>query len=188
MKTIKIITAICLIAILAIGASGCQENVGVSNEEAIEIIEKLFVSVNEINRIHYGEGINHVSDESDNAYADVYPDERYKSLEDIEDFTRRIFTKDLADITLASSFGETDGIVDREPRYISVKYQGEVKLLIRKDIEPLTEIYEYDLTNIEILGTAQGIIEAKIGTTTSKTKRFVLKQEENGWRIDTPTY
>ncbi|MBQ7906664.1 MAG: hypothetical protein IJ309_01675 [Clostridia bacterium] len=188
MKIVKVALAVILIALLAIGIYGCGENGGVSFEEASEIVKGLMVSANEINRIHYGEGISHVEDESDNLYADAHPSERYKSLEDIEVFTYKIYTQDLARAVLDRSFGESEEIVDTTPRYIAVKYENQVKLLVKKDIEPFAEIYEYDLNEIEILGTSDGVIEAKIKTTTGKYKSFVFKYEENGWRIDTPTY
>lgn len=188
MKIVKRALAVILIAILAIGIYGCGENGGVSYEEATEIVKGLMVSANEINRIHYGVGISHVEKDGDELYADVDPSERYKSLEDIESFTYKIYTRDLASSTLKASFGENEGVVDKVPRYIAVKYQNEVKLLVKKDIEPLNEIYVYDLSDIEILGTADGVIEAKIKTTTNKYKKFVFKHEADGWRIDTPTY
>ena len=186
-KLTKILAMLLVVASLATLMVGCNGEESISKEEALPIVQKLMEGVFEINRIHYGDGLEHIDIETNNAYVEMSSSEKYKSLEEIKAFTRSILTERYAEELIVSTFEgrySAGGGTLAQPRYIEV---GDA-ILVRKDIEPLVDVYVYDLDTIEIKETTSNRINAQVTTIDGNIKSIQVRLEENGWRINSTTY
>lgn len=171
---------------IVIGSTGCYKIQNLDNDYAIGIVKELMANADEINRIHYGKGLERHEGNENESYADVMENEKYKSLKEIEDFTRGVLSKRYADILLETT---CDGI---NARYIEVGSINEKKLLVKKEMTEIPNIYSYDLDSIEIEQATTTEIKATIKRADGSTKSlYIISETQNDksvWRIDGPIY
>ena len=188
MRGLRIVALIIMVAIFATVMVGCNGNEeGIEFDEARVIVKKLMSNASEINRIHYGEGLLHLDIESKNAYIEIDPQEKYKSLEEIKAFTRSVLSQSYANELIESTFEgrySAGGGIVTKARYIELSNT----ILVLKDIEAYEGIYCYDLDTIEIKETTLDRIEAIITTIDGNIKEVVCVLEAQGWRLDSTTY
>lgn len=171
---------------IVIGSTGCYKMQYLDNDYAISIVKELMLNADEINRIHYGKGLERQQGNENESYADVMESEKYKSLKEIEDFTRGVLSKKYADDLLKRS---CEGL---NARYIEVGSVNEKKLLVKKEITEIPNIYSYDLDSIEIVQATKLEIKATIKRADGSTKSlYIISETQNDksvWRIDGPIY
>ena len=188
MKSLKIrITALVLLmAFIAIGSTGCYKMEYLDNDYAVSVIKELMASADEINRIHYGIGLEREEGDEGASYANVKASEKYKSIKDIEEFTRSVLSKKYADALLSNTCEGANA------RYIEVGSVDNKQLLVKKEMSQIPEIYSYDLESIEIVQATKLEISATIKSTSGNIKRVkAVSQTENGemvWRLESTTY
>lgn len=177
-----------MVALIATIMVGCNENEqGIEFDEARAIVKDLMDKAKEINRIHYGEGLEHLDIESKNAYIEISPSEKYKSLEEIKAFTRSVLSQSYANELIESTFEgrySAGGEVVTQARYIELSGA----ILVLQDIEAYEGIYYYDLDTVSIKETTLDRIEATITTIDGNIKNVVCVLESNGWRLNSTTY
>ncbi len=173
------------LATVMVGCNGNEE--GIEFDEARVIVKDLMGKAGEINRIHYGEGLEHLDIESKNAYIEIDPSEKYKTIEEIKAFTRSVLSKAYAEELIESTFEgrySAGGGVVTKARYIEISGA----ILVLQDIEAYEGIYYYDLDTVSIKETTLDRIEATITTIDGNTKNVVCVLESSGWRLDSTTY
>ena len=171
---------------LVIGSTGCYKMQYLEENEAVSIVKSLMENAEEINRIHYGAGLEREIGNEGESYARVIDSEKYKSLKDIEEFTRSVLSDRYAtDILNQTCKG-------MNARYIEVGSLNEKVLLAKKEMTQILEIYTYDLSSIKIEQATKLEINATIERSDGKMKKINIISEyiegESVWRIDSPTY
>lgn len=203
----RLIKAACiaLVLIFALGLSGCTKKL--SKEEATQKVCELVEASYELNEIVFGKGLEYIElDEFKNAkYALVKENEKYNSINDIRQEINKVFSVDYAETMKTTAFVGQSGAVDSTsvpPRYIEneqgflvlkndIVLDGEVN--VNGDKQEISyngfKVYKYDTSTVEIKKISRRFIEAYITSLGGEQTILVtLILEENGWRIDSPTY
>jgi len=189
MKKLIKITAIMLIAVIAISMVGCK---AVDENGAKLIVKSLIESSYELNEIYYGKGLmpQATDSEDDNSlYIPVAGNENYQSRDELVNRTYEIFSDDLAESMIDMAFNGAQGAIGSTlvmARYI--EYYG--KLNVRRNIDGI-EIAKYDFSTIEIEKNSRRFIRAKIKIKNSEKSEYAeitLINEDDGWRLDKNTF
>ena len=153
-----------------------------------------------LNEIFWGDGISYIEDDN-YRNGQYYPaDPLYLKRIDVESITDLIaltgsvfsldYTESICESTMASSVGNYGMAV-----YVRY-YQGEDHIMVYTACKPLlTDKVEYDLSSVTATGSKgeRVYVNLSVNVTrddTSQTReiKVALIEEENGWRIDSPTY
>ena len=182
----KLIALMLLMTFIVIGSTGCYKMEYLDNDYAVSVVKELMAKADELNRIHYGVGLERAEGNEKESYSEVLEGEKYKSLKDIEKFTRSVLSEKYASELLKST---CDGI---DARYIEVGSVDEKKLLAKKEMTVVPGISSYDLESIEIEQATKLEIKATIKRVDGTAKSLIIVSEkqdgESVWRINGPTY
>lgn len=197
------LACIALVFIFVLGLTGCQKKL--TEEEATLKVAELVEASYELNEIVFGEGLEYIeTEESKNTrYALVKENDKYNSKYDIEVAINKVFSVKYSTTMKNTAFEGQSGAVGGTgvpARYIENK-QGFLVLKEKTvhdesiDGEKLDEGYfsidvlKYDTSTIEIKKISRRFIEAYVTSLGGEQTILVtLILEENGWRIDSPTY
>ena len=197
------LACIALVFIFVLGLTGCQKKL--TKEEATVKVAELVEASYELNEIVFGEGLEYIeTEESKNTrYALVKENDKYNSIYDIELAISKVFSVKYSNTMKKTAFEGQSGAVGGTgvpARYIENK-QGFLVLKEKTvhdesiDGEKLNEGYfsidvlKYDTSTIEIKKISRRFIEAYVTSLGGEQTILVtLILEENGWRIDSPTY
>ncbi len=184
-----------------------------SDEEAQRILTELVPKSEELNKIFWGEGLP-VEDETNEAlnsvtsaqYRAVAQACEYKSIEDIKKSAESVFSSDYLNQVYAVAFGEYEdqtqnngeeetGTVDAEElglNTLNARYIEENGVLY-KDITyaEYTLSTDIDEMSAEVVKRGMGIIVCRVDCTVGgekKTMEITLRNENDIWLIDSPTY
>ena len=162
-----------------------------------------------LNEIFYGSGIPYINDESraDGAYYEA--DYSYTSshgiqtVEDIKEMARAVFSEGYCEqifSTILSPVGDDDKI------YYMARYYQKTDSLSGENISIMVyslariflyDSYEYDLSSITVDGSkgervyisvGVNVTDSETGELHTVTRSIALIEEEDGWRVDSPTY
>lgn len=204
-KNIIRAVAVALVCIFTLGLTGCTKKL--TKEEAIAKVGELVDASYELNEIIFGDGLEYIeTEESKNTkYALVKENEKYNCINDIRNAINDVFSKDYGATLKTTAFVGQSGVVENtktEPRYIenemgflvlkndvildgSVSVDGEKQEILYYGVS----VNKYDISTIEIKKISRRFIEAYITSVDgSETILVTLILEENGWRLDSPTY
>lgn len=207
--TISLILSIIVVFSMLFSLSSCGEkNREYDEAEVLSAAENLIKKSERLNKIYWGEGIIYSPDNSlaNGAYYSADPESTellgVNTVDDIINLTKETFTADYAKIaidTKLSSVSDEDGIqiyaryyqkysaLDNSPECIMVYKNAEIFL---------KDKCEYDYSTLCIDGVKGQSIFVKIAVKVtnpdgeSMTTHAVVEliEEENGFRINTPTY
>ena len=204
-KNIIKIIAVALLCIFTFGLTGCTKKL--SRDEATAKVSELVEASYEINEIVFGNGLEYIeTEESKNTrYALVLENDKYNSISDISNAIDRIFSEDYGKVLKTTAFDGQGGAVDgtKVPERYIENEQG--FLVLKNDIvldgmvsvegekQKISyfgfKVNKYDTETIEIKKISRRFIEAYITSENGEETILVtLILEENGWRIDSPTY
>ncbi len=204
-KKLTKIASIALICIFVFGLTGCTKKL--SKNEATEKVAELVDESYELNEIVFGKGLEYIeTEEFKNAkYALVKENSKYNSINDIRVALDKVFSEDYSFIMKTTAFVGQSGGVDLTsvpPKYIEneqgflvlkndIVLDGNVS--VNGDKQEISyngfKVYKYDTSTIEIKKISRRFIEAYITSEGGEQTILVtLILEENGWRIDSPTY
>ena len=204
----KIISLITLIALLCSLISCGEKNREYDENEVKQAAEELIRKSDDLNRIFWGEGIGYIEDASYSVGyyypADIFSLSYYgiETIDDLKDKTQKVFSYSYSQnifSTVLSSLSDGDGIYafaryyqkfsdaeNKEPECIMV-YSNALVLL--KD-----EVY-YNFDTLQVVGSKKDTVYVTLSVdikrdenTQTRSLKVGLIEEENGWRIDTPTY
>ena len=207
----SIITVICCTFIFPVVFSSCASRM--TDEDAQKILMELVPKSEELNKIFWGEGLP-VEDETNEAlnsvtsaqYRAVAQDSEYKSIEDIKKAAESVFSSDYLNQIYAAAFGEyedqTQKTEDEETGTVNADDLGlntlnaryiEEKGVLYKDItySEYTLSTEIDETSAKVVKSGVGIIICRVDCTVAgekKTMEIALRNENDIWLIDSPTY
>lgn len=187
-----------------------------TDEDAVSVLSELIPTSQELNEIFLGEGLRAEGDESGSNYdfgAEYYPvasDEKYQSIDEIKSAAEKVFSADYLKTLYRLAFdgveetvtsapeteeGETakvdlDAPINEaiEPRYImkedrlcvDVKYKG-----YKLTSEPIASSARVTKQKFE---TATVELDYKDGDGNLSQMKIELVYENDGWRLDSPTY
>jgi hypothetical protein len=176
--------------------------------EVLSIAKELIEKSKTLNELYYGEGIAYIDDESrkDGSYyeADYLSLSKFgiKTVDDIKNLTRSVYTVEYSNILINTKLSSvsSDNSVVSLARYYQKKNSetGENEcIMVYKDAKVFLEdtvIYDYD--SMKVSDVDEDIIYVTLSVTVinsenkSQTSSLTvgLIEEENGFRLDTPTY
>ena len=187
---------------------GCEKDRKYEEAEVFEAVRKLIPISEKVNEIYYGEGIicdMNLSD-ADGAYykADELSLKEFgvKNITDIKNLTYSCYSKELAEgiiQTKLSSVSDDDGIkiyVRYYQKYNALDNSEECIMVYKKAEVFLTDDIIYDYTTLKIKDVVGEVIFVDIDATVTnsegksqvRTLTVQLIEQEDGWRLNSPTY
>ena len=180
-------------------------------EEAVvkEEAEKLIRASENLNEVFWGRGIDYIEDT--NTASGNYREASYTALKKfgfttiagLEELTRATFSESYADSilkTTIASISDEDGIqilARYYQKYTDETYTETECIMVYTAAKPLlVDKVEYFYDSIKVTHSKKETVFVEIdckvvsddGKTQTKTLEIGLIEEENGWRIATPTY
>ena len=204
----KIISLIMLIALLCSLISCGEKNREYDENEVKIAAEALIRKSADLNRIFWGEGIGYIDDASFSVGyyypADIFSLSYYgiETVEDLKEKTRKVFSYSYSQnifSTVLSSLSDGDGIYafaryyqkfsdaeNKEPECIMV--YSNALVLLKDEVN-------YNFDTLQVIGSKKDTVYVTLSVdvkrddkTQTRNLKVGLIEEENGWRIDTPTY
>ncbi len=204
MKSLKALlkSLLCIMLVSIIGTGLCSCGTRVTDEGAKNVVNGLVKKSYDLNRIYFGTGLKYTdSDEyKDSKYAPVSEEEKIQNSTDLREETNKVFSEEYSKSILTMAlFGATSG--DGETALFARYVEKDGLLTVYKNYKPLVlkdgqlvpsekdfEINEYDLTKTVVTKNSRNFIEATITSLDGDTINITIVYEDNGWRIDSPTY
>ena len=197
----RIVSIILSAAILLLFTScGGEKNREYDESEVKAAAEGLILKSARLNEIFWGEGIPYIEDDSYKS-GQYYPaDFVYlnnigaQTVDDILKLTSEVFTKGYTLSIYSSTFSSQVG--DYGMAGYTRYYQGTECIMVYSGYKPLlTDTVEYITEGIEVIGSKGEVVTVKVPikvtrdiSVQEKHIEVDLVEEENGWRIDSPTY
>lgn len=188
----------------------CEKNREYDEAEVVSCAKDLIKKSVILNDIFYGRGIPYVDDASTSLGKYYMADGLYLSLmgietlSDIDKKTREVFSSSLADqiyTTKMQTVYDADGTIRGYSRYYqkySILNPDEPEcIMVNKDAETLLKdkvTYNYETVKatgskgMTVFVEIEVFVETDDGKSQTKSLEIGLVEEENGWRISTPTY
>ena len=202
----KLLSLIIIISILTLLVS-CNRKY---DEEVVRVeAERLIRASENLNEIFWGRGIDYI--EGTNTADGYYREASYSALKkfgfttikELEELTRATFSESYADSVLATT---TSSIIDEDgiqflaryyQKYTDETYTEPECIMVYTQVKPLLlDEVEYFYDSLRVTHSKKKTVFVEIdckvvredGKTQTKTLEIGLVEEENGWRISTPTY
>ncbi len=167
-------------------------------DPAVALIEASFV----INDIAFGQGLPVWALDSSYAvqmniyhnrpnYVQITPYSDFQSVEQIKQRMEAVYSEDYVTSLYAPLF---DGYAYEEGAMISQYHEDSTRMYQRRDYDPLLEGQRiYDYSTMRVVDGDKGYAVIAIDTHLEHEEKILtvelsLVLEENGWRLDTPTY
>ena len=201
-----LLTIVVIIALFA--CVSCSNDREYDENEVIANAKILISKSEKLNDIYYGHGIKYTKDES--AGNGIYYPADYFSLNefgvqtvnDIKNLTVECFTKEYSDLIINTKLAQ---VSDDEGIQVYARYyqkynaldNSEECIMVNKNaVIYLTDTVIYDYSSIHVSRVEGEEVFVKIsatvitedGKTQTKEIEISLLEEENGWRINSPTY
>ena len=197
-KTVSLI----LVAVFILLLPSCvtEKNRSYDEGEVKTAAEELIKKSETLNEIFWGNGIPYVDDDS-YSQGQYYPaDPIYLAkhgfmtvdalIKEAEAVFSKAYTVSICTSILTSSAGDYG--MTGYTRY----YQGEEVIMVYKKYKPLlTDLVEYDYSGISVIGSKGETVTVSIPIKVTRGElsqqraiKINLIEEENGWRIDSPSY
>ena len=204
------IIAIIFSLLLSLCLFSCESNREYDEGEVISAAEALIKKSILMNEIFYGDGIPYVKNES-LASGYYYPaDEIYlenagfSTVEQLEATLREVYSTALSDIIIETKLNpvsDDEGIKSFAryyQKYSSIEEDATPECIMVYSLSDvlLDSDVEYDYSSITVLGSKGESVKVQMMATVTNSegdsqKRAItvsLIEEENGWRLDTPSY
>ena len=196
-----------LIAVIMAAMMGVSCGVDYTDEEIIKEAEKLIEGSFQINDIYFGKGLPIGEKDSEEAkkfaeendfeldnvqFLPVTEESPYFSIADIKEATAKVYSKAYCESLYKTAF---EGFSSGE-HAVYAKYMEDESgtLTVRIDLaENALPLRTYDYSSIKVKSKKETSVKIEIdsyldGKKEEKPVVFTLVKEENGWRLDTPTY
>lgn len=200
----RIISLLILICVFSCCLISCDRSY--DENEVLCAARVLIEKSGPLNYIIWGGGIKYIEGGDEGSYREADPEDLkkygFETVEELKKQISEVYTAGYCESifsTVFSSWGDEDGILglaryiqeysDREntvPKRIMVYSNANV--FIKDEIE-----YLFD--TLKVIGSEKEVVYVEItvkvtrdGDAQMHTKKIALLEEENGWRIDSPTY
>ncbi|MBE6713920.1 MAG: hypothetical protein E7575_01360 [Ruminococcaceae bacterium] len=205
----RVISLVILTFSMLFSSVACNEKVEYTENEVIEAAKSLIEASYEINEIYFGKGLPISEKDSEAAkefaadldldvesvdFLPVTDESPYKSIEKIKEATAKVYSADYCEIIYETAFAGRsldDGSAAVYARYME---NSEGILTARIDIEETCAILNrtYDLSTLKVKKmkpeSATVTVQSLVDGEKDNVLTFTLIIEEDGWRLDTPTY
>ena len=202
----RVISLILIVLVLASTLTITSCNRKYDEAEVLEAAERLMKSAETLNFVYYGSGIEYFDSEQNSRYKIANPAHLktlgFSTIDELMDMTEKTFSVGYANTvysTVLYTLRDDDKIVSyaryyqaydentNEPTHIMV--YSSYPYMLKSSIE-------YDYSTLRVEGSKKEnvnlLIDAKVtnsdGASQITTITISLIEEENGWRIDNPTY
>ncbi len=199
---LAVVAAVALISTAGYLALKYQNKI--SKEEATQILSDLVPKSLEINEIIWGEGFSPAEDANGvlegvtaAQYRKVSPDSKYQTKAELEAAIYAVYSKSYVDTSVRyAAFEGTEGVTEElgrtYPRYAEGD-NGELLCDINPDTNTpwvLPEVnYSFDSATVTKVHFSKVTVELTVERNGVKnTEAIVLVKQDNGWRLDSPTY
>ena len=204
----KIISLLTLFALLCSLISCGEKNREYDESEVKQAAEILISKSAALNQIFWGEGIGYISDSSYSVGyyypADIFSLYNYgiETVDDLKEKTMEVFSFAYSQnifSTVLSSLNDGDGIY-AYARYYQKYSDAEEKvpetiMVYSKALVLLKDEVRYNFDTMEVIGSKKEMVYVTLTVdvvrdenTQTRALKVGLIEEEDGWRIDTPTY
>ena len=204
----KIISLLTLFALLCSLISCGEKNREYDESEVKQAAEILISKSAALNQIFWGEGIGYISDSSYSVGyyypADIFSLYNYgiETVDDLKEKTMEVFSFAYSQnifSTVLSSLNDGDGIY-AYARYYQKYSDAEEKvpetiMVYSKALVLLKDEVRYNFDTMEVIGSKKETVFVTLTVdvvrgenTQTRALKVGLIEEEDGWRIDTPTY
>lgn len=204
----KKITALFLIVLTALTFASC--GAALDDEQTKEVAAPLIEASFNVNEIFFGKGLAHEGNSSFDGYDpesddaskyEVKPvkyytvtDERYHSIDELKEAARAVYTDAYLENVFAVAFeGMTqgDGTIYKYPRYVS-NVIGTLSINADAETENAIANRTYDLSTIKVTGGSSKVVyftvQSYVDGVEDQLIKLSIRDEGNGWRLDSPTY
>ncbi len=206
--------AVLLLSCMLTAAEGCSKPKH-SAEEMRTVLEDLLPKSGELNEIYFGKGLPTNRDENavqafyDSfdtdiaaiSYTPVDPASGYETVEDIKAATLAVFTEEYAQVLFDRAFTGISDVFDEgtatEHRTTAVyalylEQDGYLTKRVNMENDAIPLGRTYDLGSLEVLRENGTGVQVRLKSfyqgNPSVDVEIWLKETENGWRLDSPTY
>lgn len=208
-KRVILLTLVVIIAVFSVISCGKVENREYDEAQVLLAAKALIEKSEILNELYYGKGIAY-EDDINLATGIYYPADEIsvksfgiETVEDIKTLTRECFTVSLSNIMIGTKL---QAVTDSSGNQSYVRYYQKYDtldpkkpecIMVNKEIEVLLkDKVTYDYSTLSVKGAEGQTVKVTIAVTVEnekgdvqhKTLEIGLLEEENGWRIDTPTY
>lgn len=208
-RIIRLMAALSALVIMAGLASCAEEKIEYDESEVVEAAKSLIEASYEINEIYFGRGLP-ISEEDSEAAKEFYEgldldmdavdflpvteESPYQSVDGIKEATAKVYSGEYCEMLYERAFtgiSLENGSAASFARYIE---DSKGVLTARLDIsETAIELNRtYDLDTVEVTKTeakkAEISVDSYVDGEKDEKLTFTLVLEEDGWRLDTPTY
>ena len=199
----RTIAALLVMLIFASVFSSCGRE-KLTEEQLIEIVGPLVQKSYEINDIFFGEGLPHddaPETEEDETQYDVAPvkyvpvySDKYKSVSSLKEAALEVYTEsymeNVFDIVFNGMSDENGNLV-QYARYFE-SFADNLKIRAGVEKESIVTGRKYDVTTLKITTQTDNYVfftlDSFIDGESAGTIELSIKDEGNGWRLDSPTY
>ena len=207
----KIIFKITLILSVLIMTAGALVSCGDRKYDENEVkaaAKQLIADSVVLNEIYWGEGIAYDDDKnfSDGVYYQAIYTSHYQhgftTIADLKRITKKTFSKEFSETVFSTVLSSiTDGneifLTRYYQKYNTLDGKTPECIMVHSEWEPVfTSEVEYDFESIKVLGSEKETVFITIDCTVTKdallpqkrTVKISLIEEEDGWKIDSPTF
>lgn len=207
-RLISVILLIIMVTSACFSLFGCAFNREYDPEEVADAARELIKKSEVLNSIYYGEGLPYLNDPSyaEGLYfvADYYEMTKLgiSNLDDLKDMTRSVFSKVLAESMINAS---TSSVYEGEELILFSRYYQKydpltnepVDIMVYSKFNPfLTDEVVYDYESVIATHSERDVVYVTInavatnedGESQTNVLKIGLIEEEDGWRLSTPTY
>lgn len=176
-------------------------------EEVIEATKVLLKNAEKLNYIYYGEGIKYYEEENEKGYyrkaQQSHLDELgFHTIEELKVMTEATFSQDYSEILYSTVLGAlmSNGTLVNAARYYQA-YDEEsgqpTDIMVHSKFTPMMTgriAYNYESITVEkskkqkVFATVNACVTSKDGKSQEIQITITLIEEDDGWRIDNPTY
>lgn len=197
------------VAILVAAVSVMSCGYDYTEEEVVKAAKKLIKGSYEINVIYFGKGLPISEEESEAAkkfaeenglslenvqFLPVTEDSPYFTVEDIKKATNKVYSESYCEYLYKMAFegySTEDGYAAVYAKYLEDESGTLTVRIDLADNELPARTYDLDSIKIESKKEAEVVISVVSylnGEKEDKSVSLTLVKEENGWRLDSPTY
>ena len=204
-RIMSLILTLTMISLILISCGDREYNENEVREAAGELIADSVL----LNDIYFGDGIPYSEDKntSDGVYYEAiyayHSKMGFNTIAELRDFTRETFSDSFSDYVFSITL---NNVQDGDKAIILSRYYQKFSaadlktpeaIMVNSTWKPiLIDEVDYDLESIKVLGSEGEIVKITVDATVKRSgydpqKRTIeidLIEEDDGWRLNTPTY
>jgi len=204
---LSLIMVVALILIQTVMFSSCNaNNTKMTNEEAIDILKELVPASQELNKIYWGEkpelqdkNAEIVGSVTGGQYYRVSEEFPYQTVEELKEASEKVFSKDYLENIYVAAFDGYEYSDDENTYTIYARYKNDDDGKLCYNLANTTFYSlntEIDIDSAKVVSGDSNKIKIAVDITTKNSSgennknsmNITIVKQEEGWRLDSPTY